>query len=125
MAVQTLVLGKASGKWEDGEHIVGKLVGLSVEWIPVKREDVKRGDKSRKGTGGPEKECHYITFDTATGPVRKNATKAWIDIVGAKGVKTGDVLDVTAQPEVRAGKNRFRPFKVNRLTGSDIPKGLR
>ena len=107
------IVSGSSGErsWKDDDKFIGSFQGIG-------EAPLQDGGKGK-----------FLMFITAGGFVERWVTKTWSDLLGGKKpvVKVGMVFDVEALPEmkVKGSKNRFRPFSIVRLTGTDIPKGLR
>jgi len=93
--------------WKDGEKILGIFRGTDT--TEVKGDDVD-----------------FLIFQTADGTVTRWVTGRWAKLLEEKKLKSGMVLDIKAESEVKVkGGRRFRPFTIDLLTGPEIPKSLK
>lgn len=108
MAKEMLSQGGSARAWTDKDHFKGRFLGLANVTAGRKRFLVVR------------------FADAAGQQIEKNATTKWEELASGKSpvIKKGDWLEVRAMKEqgtARKGQ-RFRPFEIVRLTGTDIPK---
>ena len=116
MSKEILSVPGSKSSWVDGERFVGRLLKITS----------RKSKKKSKKKGGKDT-FNVLLFRTAKGEeVERNSNTKWEELLDAKVIKVGDVLEVEAFEEVRTNAgNKFRPFKIVRLSGSDIPKVLR
>jgi hypothetical protein len=113
MPKEVLAQGSSARAWQDGDHFKVVFMGLGTV---------------KPGKGKP---FQVVRFQPERGPIiERNVTTKWEELCTGKNpvVQPGDVLEVKTLDEQKTkgkGNRSFRPFEITRLTGSDIPAGLR
>ncbi len=117
MSKEILMVGGSARSWTDDDKFTARFLGTV-------RQAGKKDKNGKKGEA-----YDVLRFQTVKGVlIERNVTKAWEDLVLGKNpaVTAGDVLEVEALEERAMGRGqRFRPFKMTRLTGTDVPAALR